>query len=51
MVEYDRNFNPLRDELLINNIGIENGKVKVPQGPGLGVDINLEVMKKYLADK
>lgn len=48
MIEYDRNFNPLRDELLIHNIGIEEGKVKVPDGPGLGVDVNMEVLKKYL---
>lgn len=47
MIEYDRNFNPLRDELLVENIGIENGKVKVPKGPGLGVDVNMDVLKKY----
>ena len=41
------NFNPLRDELLVENIGIENGKVKVPKGPGLGVDVNVDVLKKY----
>lgn len=50
MIEYDRNFNPLRDELLIKNIGIEDGKVRVPEGPGLGVDVDEEIMKKYLAD-
>lgn len=47
MIEYDRNFNPLRDELLSENIRIENGKVKVPQGTGLGVDINQEILQKY----
>ncbi|MGM9522735.1 MAG: mandelate racemase/muconate lactonizing enzyme family protein [Oscillospiraceae bacterium] len=46
-VEYDRNFNPLRDELLTDNIRLENGKVRVPTAPGLGVDINMEVLKKY----
>lgn len=46
-VEYDRNFNPLRDELLINNIRFEDGKVKVPDGSGLGVDVNMEVLRKY----
>lgn len=48
MIEYDRNFNPLRDELLINNIRIEDGKVKVPDGPGLGVDVDMDILKKYL---
>lgn len=49
MIEYDRNFNPLRDELLMNNIRIEDGKVKVPDGPGLGVDVDMDILKKYLA--
>ena len=47
MIEYDRNFNPLRDELLVKNIGIEDGKVKAPEGPGLGVDINVDVLRRY----
>lgn len=47
MIEYDRNFNPLRDELLVNNISIEDGRVKAPQGPGLGVDIDRNVLEKY----
>lgn len=50
MIEYDRNFNPLRDELLVHNIGIENGKVKVPDGPGLGVDVDMEVLKKFVSE-
>lgn len=48
MIEYDRNFNPLRDELLIHNIGIQDGRVIVPDGPGLGVDVNMDVLAKYL---
>lgn len=50
VIEYDRNFNPLRDELLTESIRIEHGMVKVPEGPGLGVDINPEILKKYCAD-
>lgn len=47
MVEYDRNFNPLRDELLKDNIKIVDGKVKAPEGPGLGVDIDMDMLKKF----
>lgn len=47
MIEYDRNFNPLRDELLTEKIITEDGKVKVPEGYGLGIDINPEILKKY----
>lgn len=48
MIEYDRNFNPLRDELLVHNIGIKDGKVEVPDGSGLGVDVDMDVLKKYV---
>ena len=47
VIEYDRNLNPLRDELLTEPIRIENGMVKVPDGPGLGVDIDPEILSKY----
>ncbi len=47
VIEYDRNYNPLRDALLSG--GIEAGKdgVLVPEEPGLGVDINMDVLAKY----
>ena len=47
MIEYDRNFNPLRDELLTEPIRVENGKVVVPEGNGLGVDIDKSILEKY----
>jgi D-galactarolactone cycloisomerase len=48
VIEFDRNYNPLRDELLRSGIEIDkNGRVGVPQGPGLGVEINEEVLRKY----
>jgi D-galactarolactone cycloisomerase len=50
MLEFDTNYNPLRDELLVKNFSFSDGFVKVPDGPGLGVDINMEVMEKYLVN-
>ncbi|MCD7737413.1 MAG: mandelate racemase/muconate lactonizing enzyme family protein [Lachnospiraceae bacterium] len=47
VIEYDRNFNPLRDELLTENFELVDRKVKVPDGAGLGIDINMDVLKKY----
>lgn len=47
MVEYDRNFNPLRDELLTENFQLEDKSVKIPDGNGLGIDIDMEVLRKY----
>jgi len=50
MIEYDKNFNPLRDELLTKPFTIENGFVQIPDGPGLGIELNLEILEKYLAN-
>lgn len=53
MLEYDRNPNPLRDELATERISLHEGYVNVPQQPGLGVTVNLDflnfLIKKDLA--
>ncbi len=46
-VEYDRNFNPLRDDLLREKIVFKDSMVHVPAEPGLGVRIDEEVLRKY----
>lgn len=48
MVEYDKNFNPLRDNLLIETFKVNDGFVQIPDGPGLGIEINMSVLEKYL---
>jgi len=47
MLEYDRNPNPLRDELLAENFRLEGESVRIPQGPGLGIEINPDVLERY----
>lgn len=47
VVEFDRNPNPLRDELLADPICLEGGRVAVPMGPGLGIHIDEEVLARY----
>lgn len=49
MIEYDKNFNPLRDELLINNFTVADGFVQIPDGPGLGIEIDHDILNKYIA--
>lgn len=51
LLEMDRNIYPLRDELLTVKIEpAEDGYVHVPQGPGLGVTLNKETVRRYAAD-
>ena len=47
----DQNYYPLRDDLLTQKIDIaEDGFVYVPQGPGLGVELNPDTVAKYLVN-
>lgn len=47
VIEYDRSPNPLRDELLVEGFPLVDGQVAVPQGPGLGIRIDEEVLRRY----
>lgn len=52
MLEYDGNpFAPMRDELILDPIfswdRLEDGCLKVPDGPGLGIEIDESIFEKY----
>ena len=47
VIEFDRNYNPLRDELLESPIRCVEGRVAVPTGPGLGISIDEEVLQRF----
>ena len=50
VIEYDRQPNALRDDLLIETIDFEDGCLVVPDKPGLGVTVNEDVIAKYVSD-
>jgi D-galactarolactone cycloisomerase len=47
VIEFDRNYNPLRDDLLETQIRCVDGRVELPAGPGLGIAINEDVLERY----
>jgi len=47
LMELDRSENPLRDRMVWPAIVPEQGQVTVPDGPGLGVDVDMEVLKEF----
>ena len=47
ILEYDQSSHPFRRELLTSPIELANGMINVPKGKGLGIDINLNTIKKY----
>lgn len=48
LIEFDRTENPLRDELVKPLFVPENDRLKVPDKPGLGVDVDETALTKYL---
>jgi len=48
MLEYEQTFNPFRDELSVEPIQHHDGIVNIPQGPGLGIQVNPDVINRYL---
>ena len=47
MLELDRTENPIRDEVLSEPLEISQGVVRVPTGPGLGVEVAEEILERY----
>jgi len=47
LLEFDQNPNALRAELLQEPISAEDGFVKLPERPGLGVALDPEVIERY----
>ena len=47
MLEYDRSSHPFREDLIGGAISTVNGKVPVPRGPGIGVEVHSEVLERY----
>lgn len=48
VIEFDRKHNPLRDDLLDQKFALEEGRVTIPTGAGLGVSVNEAVLKQFL---
>ena len=49
MLEYDCSPNPLREELLAEPFAVEGDAVLIPQGPGLGIEIEPAALERYAA--
>ncbi len=47
LLEYDQSLHPFRQDLIHGAINLRDGMVDIPQGPGLGVEINRDVIEKY----
>ncbi|MBL7700336.1 MAG: mandelate racemase/muconate lactonizing enzyme family protein [Chitinophagaceae bacterium] len=46
-LEFSVTDSPIRKEILVNPFVMKDGYVDVPQGPGLGIEFNTDIIKKY----
>ena len=47
LLEFDRTENPLREDLITPKFDFINGRLDIPDKPGLGIDIDEGVLAKY----
>jgi D-galactarolactone cycloisomerase len=47
MLEYDQSSHPFRQDLIHGAITMRDGMVQIPDAPGIGVEINREVIEQY----
>jgi D-galactarolactone cycloisomerase len=48
LLAWDSTLNPLRTDLLTEPFALEEGTIRVPTGPGLGVAVNDDTLRHYL---
>ena len=49
VLEYDRSSHPFRQQLITQPIGLQDGWVQIPDGPGLGIEVDRAVVGRYRA--
>jgi D-galactarolactone cycloisomerase len=49
-LEFDQTHNPYRQAILKVPIVLERGAVRVPAGPGLGVEIDRDAVTRHAAE-
>ena len=47
MLEYDQSAHPFRQDLIFGAITMQDGLVQIPTAPGIGVEINRDVIARY----
>lgn len=50
MLEFDRTPNPIREDLAVDPITNDGNTVPIPDGPGLGIEIDEDVLAAFRSD-
>lgn len=51
LIEYDQTENGLRQNLTYPSIEMKDGMIEVPKRPGLGIDVDEDVLIRYAINK
>ena len=51
MMEYDTTENLLMSDLLATPLEFRDGGIVLPEGPGLGVEIDMDFVARYRVDR
>lgn len=51
ILEYDRSEHPFRAQLIKQPWSMENGRVVIPSAPGLGVDIDMDIVTAFKSNR
>jgi D-galactarolactone cycloisomerase len=47
MLEFDRTEHPIRDAMMTDALRPKEGMIRIPDGPGLGIEIDRDVLKHF----
>ena len=47
LLEYDQSSHPFRLDLIHDGVVFKDGFVQVPDAPGIGVEVNRDILEKY----
>ena len=49
LLEYDQSSHPFRRELTAHPWCLDNNRIAVPDGPGLGIEVRMDTVERFLA--
>ena len=49
LLEYDRSDHPFRRQLITEDWDMDDGMIRVPDGPGLGIQVNMDTVDRFRA--
>jgi D-galactarolactone cycloisomerase len=49
ILEYDRSSHPFRQQLITDPWTVEDGVIRIPDGPGLGIEVRMDTIERFQA--